>query len=246
MRALRGPDPHRARRSACARASSCWSASASRCCCSCSSRWSTCCPAGRASTTPIDFLAPGRPGPGRHVDRHGQPRHRHRLRAPVRRAQAARRHAARPPAAARGQDRHGAGHRGGPGRSCWCRPRWLLGWEPDGRIALVVPAYLLGTAAFAGIGLLMAGTLRGTVDAGRGQRPLPRAAAARRHDHPADEAARPPSGSSAELLPAARAGPDHAGRVRLAGVSAGPTTGSCWSSGPSPLPLAAARLFRWE
>jgi ABC-2 type transport system permease protein len=38
-----------------------------------------------------------------------------------------------------------------------------LGWDPDGRIALVIPAYLLGTAAFAGIGLLMAGTLRGTV-----------------------------------------------------------------------------------
>jgi ABC-2 type transport system permease protein len=39
----------------------------------------------------------------------------------------------------------------------------VLGWKPDGHLALVVPAYLLGTAAFAGIGLLMAGTLRGTV-----------------------------------------------------------------------------------
>jgi len=38
-----------------------------------------------------------------------------------------------------------------------------LGWDPDGSIALVIPAYLLGTAAFAGIGLLMAGTLKGTV-----------------------------------------------------------------------------------
>jgi ABC-2 type transport system permease protein len=38
-----------------------------------------------------------------------------------------------------------------------------LGWRPDGTVALVVPAYLLGTAAFAGIGLLMAGTQRGTV-----------------------------------------------------------------------------------
>ena len=39
----------------------------------------------------------------------------------------------------------------------------LLGWHPDGTIALAVPAYLLGTAAFAGIGLLLAGTQRGTV-----------------------------------------------------------------------------------
>jgi ABC-2 type transport system permease protein len=40
----------------------------------------------------------------------------------------------------------------------------LLGWRPSGGdAALVVPALVLGTAAFAGIGLLMAGTLRGTV-----------------------------------------------------------------------------------
>ena len=39
----------------------------------------------------------------------------------------------------------------------------VLGWRPDGMLVLAIPAYLLGTAAFAGIGLLMAGTLRGTV-----------------------------------------------------------------------------------
>lgn len=40
----------------------------------------------------------------------------------------------------------------------------LLGWRPSGSDAvLAVPALVLGTAAFAGIGLLMAGTLRGTV-----------------------------------------------------------------------------------
>lgn len=39
-----------------------------------------------------------------------------------------------------------------------------LGWRPDGAdVALAVPGILLGTAAFAGIGLLMAGTLRGTL-----------------------------------------------------------------------------------
>jgi ABC-2 type transport system permease protein len=37
-----------------------------------------------------------------------------------------------------------------------------LGWSPGGTPALVPPAILLGTAALAGLGLLMAGTLRGT------------------------------------------------------------------------------------
>jgi ABC-2 type transport system permease protein len=40
----------------------------------------------------------------------------------------------------------------------------LLGWRPGGTPVLVLPAYLLGTAAFAGIGLLLAGTLRGTLN----------------------------------------------------------------------------------
>jgi ABC-2 type transport system permease protein len=39
-----------------------------------------------------------------------------------------------------------------------------LGWDPDGPAALAVPAFVLGTAAFAGIGLLMAGTLPGPVN----------------------------------------------------------------------------------
>jgi ABC-2 type transport system permease protein len=39
-----------------------------------------------------------------------------------------------------------------------------LGWRvTSGDVALAVPAVILGTAAFAGIGLLMAGTLRGTL-----------------------------------------------------------------------------------
>ena len=40
----------------------------------------------------------------------------------------------------------------------------VLGWQPGGRVWQVVPAYVLGTAAFAGLGLLMAGTLKGTVN----------------------------------------------------------------------------------
>ncbi len=40
----------------------------------------------------------------------------------------------------------------------------LLGWRADGTVALVVPAFVLGTAAFAGIGLLLAGTLKGPLN----------------------------------------------------------------------------------
>ena len=39
---------------------------------------------------------------------------------------------------------------------------FALGWSPGGTPVLVPVAVLLGTAAFAGLGLLMAGTLRGT------------------------------------------------------------------------------------
>jgi ABC-2 type transport system permease protein len=40
----------------------------------------------------------------------------------------------------------------------------VLGWRPEGDdVALALPAIVLGTAAFAGLGLLMAGTLRGTL-----------------------------------------------------------------------------------
>lgn len=40
---------------------------------------------------------------------------------------------------------------------------FLLGWNPGGTPWLAVPAVILGAFAFGGIGLLMAGTLRGTV-----------------------------------------------------------------------------------
>ena len=39
-----------------------------------------------------------------------------------------------------------------------------LGWDPSGSAALALVAVLLGTVAFAGLGLLMAGTLRGEVN----------------------------------------------------------------------------------
>lgn len=40
---------------------------------------------------------------------------------------------------------------------------FLLGWQPGGTPWLAIPAVILGAFAFGGIGLLMAGTLRGTV-----------------------------------------------------------------------------------
>lgn len=40
---------------------------------------------------------------------------------------------------------------------------FLLGWSPGGTPWLAVPAVILGAFAFGGLGLLMAGTLRGTV-----------------------------------------------------------------------------------
>lgn len=39
----------------------------------------------------------------------------------------------------------------------------LLGWDPSGRAGLAVIGIVLGAFAFGGVGLLMAGTLRGTV-----------------------------------------------------------------------------------
>jgi ABC-2 type transport system permease protein len=119
-----------------------------------------------------------------------------------------------------------------------------LGWDPDGRIALVVPAYLLGTAAFAGIGLLMAGTLKGTVTLAAANGlylvllllggmiiPLTRLPAAIR--------------LVAELLPAAPLA-----RVMQAAfdaqVQARPHDWIVLAAWAVAAPIAAARLFRWE
>lgn len=120
----------------------------------------------------------------------------------------------------------------------------LLGWHPDGILALAIPAYLLGTAAFAGIGLLMAGTLRGpvTLAAANGLYlvllllggmiiPLTKLPAAIR--------------LVAELLPAA---------ALSRAMNMAFTAGAPGSAGPWIVlavwallaPVAAARLFRWE
>jgi ABC-2 type transport system permease protein len=121
---------------------------------------------------------------------------------------------------------------------------FLLGWRPaGGEIPLAVPAVVLGTAAFAGLGLLMAGTLRGTLTLavanglylvllllGGMVIPLERLPAAVR--------------TVAELLPAAALDETLHGTL---GGTATPTRAwivlVVWAVAA---PVAAAALFRWE
>ena len=65
---------------------------------------------------------PRRAGPGGDVQRHGEPRHRHRLRAPVQGAQAARGHAARARPLGGRQDRDGPGPHRASRSWCWWPP----------------------------------------------------------------------------------------------------------------------------
>ena len=117
-----------------------------------------------------------------------------------------------------------------------------LGWHAHGNPVVAVLAVVVGTVAFAGLGLLMAGTLRAEVTAGRRQRPLPRAAPPRRHGHPAVEAPR--------RLTRIRARAAGRRALRRAARGAG-----ALGAGPGTLvlvawalaaPAAAALTFRWE
>ena len=114
---------------------------------------------GRAGRLP----AARRARAGDHRDEPGQPRHRDRLRAELRRPQAARRLAADARRPARRQDRDGPGRRGRRRSSCSSPspPRSSAGGPGPGASPVVfVVALLLGTLAFAGLGLLLAGALR--------------------------------------------------------------------------------------
>jgi ABC-2 type transport system permease protein len=121
---------------------------------------------------------------------------------------------------------------------------FVLGWRPTGgEIPLAVPAVVLGTAAFAGLGLLMAGTLRGTLTLavanglyllllllGGMVIPLERLPAAVR--------------TVAELLPAAALAEALHGTL-----GAAPTPARAWIVlvvWAVAAPTAAAALFRWE
>jgi ABC-2 type transport system permease protein len=119
-----------------------------------------------------------------------------------------------------------------------------LGWRAGGDTVLIVPAVLLGTAAFAGVGLLMAGTLRGTLTLALANGiyvvllllggmiiPLDELPAAVR--------------AVAELLPAAAL----AETLTAALTSGHGASASAWAVlivwGVA-APVAAATLFRWE
>jgi ABC-2 type transport system permease protein len=119
-----------------------------------------------------------------------------------------------------------------------------LGWRAGGPVVLIVPAIVLGTAAFAGIGLLLAGTLSGPLNLavcnglylvllllGGMIIPLEKLPAAIR--------------AVAELLPAGALAEIMTGAV-TAGAAASARAWIvlvAWAIGA---PLAATRFFRWE
>ena len=118
-----------------------------------------------------------------------------------------------------------------------------FGWRPAGQPALALPALLLGTSAFGGLGLWMAGALRAeaTLAAANGLYvvllllgglvfPLERLPA--------------PVAALAGLLPAAALAETL--RAALAGGGAGGTAWAVLAAWAILAPLAAARWFRWE
>jgi ABC-2 type transport system permease protein len=120
----------------------------------------------------------------------------------------------------------------------------LLGWSPGGTPLLAPVAVVLGAAAFGGIGLLMAGTLRGTVTLAAANGLYLVLLLLGGMVIPLDELPGPvatigralPAGALSEVVQASlRDGAPSAGASWL--VLAG------WAI---VAPLAAARLFRWE
>ena len=128
-----------------------------------------------------------------------------------------------------------------------CSGRWPWPWAgtPTHGVAFVA-AVALGTAAFAGLGLCLAGTLQGPRDPRRRQRPLPRAAPALRHGHPRSRSCPAPCASVARA-PAQRRALAEAVRGTL--TAGADVPGRAWlvlAAWAVAAPLAATRLFRWE
>jgi ABC-2 type transport system permease protein len=121
---------------------------------------------------------------------------------------------------------------------------FALGWSPGGRPALTPIALLLGTAAFAGLGLLMAGTLRGTATLALANGLYVVLLLLGGMIIPFDEM---PSGLATigELTPAGALSTVLQSCLR----DGAPAAGCAWVVlvvWAVAMPVAAARLFRWE
>ena len=195
----------------------------------CSSPTSTCCP---IDGEPIDFLAPGVLALAVLSTAFVNLAIARGVRARVRRAQAARR---RRRSAVRGCS---APRRWPSSPSRPCRSR-CCGRSPSPsagtrrRSWRFVLAVVLGTVAFAGLALCLAGIAEGPRHAGRRQRPLPRAAAPVRHGHPARRAPRRRCSALASALPSAALAEVVRGTLGDADGRR-PGLGACSPSGPSP------------
>jgi ABC-2 type transport system permease protein len=120
----------------------------------------------------------------------------------------------------------------------------VLGWEPSWSLALALPAYVLGTAAFAGIGLLMAGTLRGTVTLAAANGLYIVLLLLGGMIIPLSELPGPVA-SLAELLPAGALA-ETMGAAFTPGATAGAQAWIVLLVWAVAAPVAAARFFRWE
>jgi ABC-2 type transport system permease protein len=119
-----------------------------------------------------------------------------------------------------------------------------LGWRPGGQVVLVLAAYVVGTAAFAGIGLLLAGTLDGVLNLAVNNAVFVLLLLFGGIIIPADRLPGPLA-SIAHVLPSSAL----AEVLRGAMVPGAPAAGTAWlilAVWAVAAPVLAARLFRWE
>ena len=194
-------------------------------------------------------------GAGGDVDRVHLAGDRHRLRAPLRRPQAARRLAAAPVRPAGRQGRRAAAGRGAAARRCSPLVGQLLGWDPPLSVPPVVGAVLavlLGTAAFAVAGPADGRRAPGRGDPGGRQPGLPPAAGRRRRRAPGrrrtarfGDVARgcPPARSARRCAQRSSTAPSRGATWRS--CSAGRSSAPCSRPGRSRGSDAPVRTQRW-
>ena len=120
----------------------------------------------------------------------------------------------------------------------------LLGWELTWRLVPAIVLLLIGTVAFAGIGLLMAGTLRAEANLAAANAPLPRAPVPRRDGVSAGAAARRARSRGPRCCRQPRCRRASATSSRASGSRGGASPSS--SPGRSSRPWPPSRWFRWE